>query len=337
MKKFIAINLIIFASLFLAFIFIQENPATQFLNSLNQAQREKAQLVFDDVSKSSWHYIPSTMWTRAGIKLDELSANQKELFHEFLKSSLSETGYIKTSKIMDLENVLREITGDSIMRDPGKYFIAIYGNPEKDSLWAWSFEGHHISLNFTILNNVQSVAPRFFGANPAVIPSGPRKGERTLEKEEDLGLELINSLNKEQKAIAIFQEKLFNDIVSRNSIDLEPLAPVGIKFEHLNPTQQVIFLSIIDLFLSAMPDELAKQRMGNIKGEELGELRFGWVGSTNLEKGHYYRIQGKSFLIEFDNTQNEANHIHTVWRDFDGDFGKDLIREHYKNSDHHDH
>lgn len=337
MKKSIAVTLIIFASLFLAFSFIQENPATKFLKSLTQDQREKAQLVFDDVSKTSWHYIPSTMWTRAGIKMDELSANQKELFHEFLQSSLSESGYIKTSKIMDLENVLREISGDSIMRDPGKYFIAIYGNPEKDSLWAWSFEGHHISLNFTILNNEQSVAPRFFGANPAVIPSGPRKGERTLAKEEDLGLELINSLNQEQKAIAIFQETIFNDIVSKNSIEVEPLAPVGIKFEDLGPSQQKSFLSIIDEYLSAMPEELAAQRIENIKGEELGELRFGWVGSTSLGKGHYYRIQGKSFLIEFDNTQNEANHIHTVWRDFDGDFGKDLIKEHYKTSDHHTH
>lgn len=337
MKKFIAINLSIFASLFLAFTFIQDTPATQFLKSLTEDQREKAQLVFDDGSKSSWHYIPSTMFSRAGIKLAELSKNQKELFHEFLQSSLSETGYTKTTKIIDLENVLLEISGDSAMRDPEKYYIAIYGDPEKDSLWAWSFEGHHISLNFTVLKNVPSLAPRFLGASPATILSGPRKGERTLDKEEDLGLEMINSLNQEQQSVAIFQEKLFNDISTRNSPEVKRLAPVGIKFDQLNPSQKNTFLSIIDEYLSTMPEELAEKRMENIKGEELGELRFGWIGSTKLGEGHYYRVQGKSFLIEFDNTQSKANHIHTVWRDFDGDFGKDLIREHYKNSDHHDH
>ncbi|MEB2775330.1 DUF3500 domain-containing protein [Algoriphagus sp. D3-2-R+10] len=337
MKKFIVISLIIFTSLFLAFIFSQDRPATQFLNSLTQDQREKAQLSFDDVSKSSWHYIPSTMFSRAGLKLAELSINQKELFNELLQMSLSEMGFIKTRKIMDLENVLLEISGDSAMRDPEKYFIAFYGDPEKDSLWAWSFEGHHISLNFTVLNNVQSLAPRFLGASPATILSGPRKGERTLEKEEDLGFEMINSLSQEQQSVAIFQENLFNDIYTKNSPKVEPLVPVGIKFDELNPSQKNTFLSIIDMYLSTMPEELAEIRMENIKGEELGELRFGWISSTKLGQGHYYRIQGKSFLIEFDNTQSQANHIHTVWRDFDGDFGKDLIREHYKNSDHHDH
>jgi hypothetical protein len=187
------------------------------------------------------------------------------------------------------------------------------------------------------LNGVASIAPRFLGANPAMILSGTRKGERILEKEEDLGFSLINSMNAEQKATAIFKQKAFNDIVTKNAAEVEPLENVGIKFEKLDQSQQLIFLNIIDEYLSTIPKELAFEKMENIKNEEVNELRFAWAGATKPGIGHYYRIQGKSFLLEFDNTQGNANHIHTVWRDFDGDFGRDLIREHYKNSEHHQH
>lgn len=335
MKKIVLVGLLIFSSIFLAFILFKDDPASKFFNSMSQDQKQKVLYSFEDETKTQWHYIPSSMFPRAGISLAELDVTQKKLLHELLQSSLSETGYIKTKKIIDLENVLREMSGDSVMRDPDKFFVAFYGNPVTDSLWSWSFEGHHISLNFTVLNDEQSIAPRFFGANPAVIPSGPRKGERTLEKEEELGFQLVNSLDPEQKAIAIFQEAPINDIVTRNSIEVNPMSPEGIKFERLNSSQKKVFLSLIDEYLSTMPEKLAMERMKNIQDEELGEIRFGWAGATKSGEGHYYRIQGKSFLIEFDNTQTNANHIHTVWRDFNGDFGKDLIKEHYENSDHH--
>lgn len=335
MKKNILVGLLFFSSVFLAFILLKNNNASIFLNSLDLDQKKKVLHSFEDGSKTQWHYIPSSMFPRAGISLAELDGTQKKYLHDLLQSSLSETGYLKTKKIIDLENVLREMSGDTVMRDPEKFFVAFYGNPENDSLWSWSFEGHHISLNFTVLNNKQTIAPRFLGANPAIIPTGPRKGERTLEKEEVLGFQLVNSLNSEQKSIAIFQEAPINDIVTRNSIEVNPLSPEGIKFEELNSSQQQVFLSLIDEYLSTMPEELAEERMKNIQKEELGEIRFGWAGGTKTGEGHYYRIQGKSFLIEFDNTQSNANHIHTVWRDFDGDFGKDLIKEHYENSDHH--
>ncbi|WP_296700436.1 DUF3500 domain-containing protein [Algoriphagus sp.] len=335
MKKLILASLVIFTIIFLSFSFFENNSAISFLDSMSQDQKDKTMFPFDDLTKTKWHYVPSSMFPRAGISLAELNDSQHNLFQKLLQSSLSETGFEKANRIIDLENVLREISGDTVMRDPGKYFIAFYGNPKKDSLWAWSFEGHHISLNFTILNNVQSIAPRFFGANPAIIPSGPRKGERTLENEEEFGFQLINSLNQEQKAKAIFQESSINEIVTRNSIDVNPLSPVGIRFDELNSNQQKVFLNLLDEYLNTMPKELASARLKNIQNEELGEIRFGWAGATQIGEGHYYRVQGKSFLIEFDNTQTNANHIHTVWRDFDGDFGKDLIKEHYMNSDHH--
>lgn len=335
MKTILKLTLTIFVSIFLSFNLFSQEPAVEFLNSLKQGQRSMAQLPFDDLSKSKWHFIPSSMWPRKGIEISKLDNNQKRLLHSLLQSSLSISGYKKTMKIISLENVLLEISGDSIMRNPDKYSVAFYGNPEKDSLWSWSFEGHHLSLNFTILNENTSIAPRFLGASPATILSGSRKGERTLHREEDLGFELINSLSKEQKKMAIIQDKSSPGIVTKNFIEVSPLYPVGIKYKELNSSQQLVFLKLLNEYLSTVPEKEAKKRMGKIKNEEINEIRFGWAGATISGEGHYYRIQGKSFLIEFDNSQNGANHIHTVWRDFDGDFGRNLIKEHYKNSDHH--
>lgn len=293
-----------------------------------------AQLPFEDVSRNTWHFLPGEMWSRAGISLHELNAPQKKLLFKLLEENLSKTGNEKTHKIIDLENVLAELTGDKVFRDPEKYYAAFYGDPKKDSLWAWSFEGHHISLNFTILDNQISMAPRFLGANPAIIGEGPRKGERTLAKEDDLGLQLINDLTPTQRQKAIFQKNSFPDIVTANAAEVRPLKPAGIGCEALDNDQQILLATLIDEYLSIMPTELATKRMNNLKKEEFGKIRFGWAGQTELGKPHYYRIQGNTFLIEFDNTQNNANHIHTVWRDFDGDFGKDLIKEHYQRSSH---
>ncbi len=310
-------------------------PAVKFLQSLDAPLRQKVQMPFDDPSKTTWHFFPGSMVPRAGIQLKELNAKQKELLQALLQSFLSETGYTKTMQIVQLENILLEAFGDPVMRDAEKYFVAFYGNPEADKLWAWSFEGHHLSLNFTVHEGVATIVPRFMGASPATILSGKRKGERTLAKEEDLGLQLINAFSDEQRKVAIFQQQPFAEIVTSNATTVAALQPVGISFKALNESQKLIFLSLLDEYLSAMPRAQADKRMENIKKEELDELRFGWAGATVSGKGHYYRIQGKSFLVEFDNTQGNANHIHSVWRDFDGDFGRDLIREHYLNDHRH--
>jgi hypothetical protein len=335
MKAFISIACLLSFIALLTYNLFRENLAVTFLNSLDKEQRAKAQLEFDNPLKSNWHFIPGSMWPRAGIPLGELDKSQKRLFMAFLESSLSAKGYQKTMKIIDLEKVLREISGDSVMRDPEKYFVAFFGDPENDSLWAWSFEGHHISLNFAVVNGKTAIAPRFLGANPAVIATGPRKGEQTLGREENLGLELVNSLTGDQKRMAIFQKKPFFGITTANSIEVGPLSPVGIPFGELNEQQQETLLELITEYLSTVTDDLAFERMENLKREEINALRFGWAGAIEPGLGHYYRIQGKSFLIEFDNTQGNANHIHSVWRDFNGDFGRDLIREHYSNSNHH--
>jgi len=334
MKKLQIIAIILCTLSFISFESRDTNPAIDFLNSLTQEQLEKTQLSFDDINRNSWHFLPGAMWPRVGVQLSELTQTQRALLFGLLKANLSETGYDKTLKIIDLENVLAEISGDTIFRDAQKYNIAIYGNPEKDTAWAWSFEGHHVSLNFTIVNNKISIAPRFMGASPAIIMEGSRKGERTLANEEDYGILLINMLSDEQRKKAIFQKASFSEIVTANATEVAPLNDVGIKMIDLNKKQQTLLLDLINEYLSTMPKELAEKRMNNLKSEELNVIRFGWAGSTNLGKAHYYRVQGKTFLIEFDNTQNDANHIHLIWRDFNGDFGRDLIKEHYKNSEH---
>jgi hypothetical protein len=311
------------------------DPATKFLNSLSEDQKGKTLLPFDDQSKSKWHYLPAASWSRPGIQLHELEPAQKELLFNLLKASLSDTGYAKTKQIIELENVLAEISGNPNYRDPEKYHVAFYGDPQKNDLWAWSFEGHHISLNFTVADDKISIAPRFMGANPATILSGPKKGERTLHREEDLGLKLIGALSDPQKNKAIFQSSAPRDIVTANSSEVDPLKPVGIAMKELNKDQQLILNELIYEYLSTIPADLAKTRLEKLRTEEWSEIRFGWAGSITIGKPHYYRIQGKTFLIEFDNTQNNANHIHSVWRDFDGDFGRDLIREHYQHSHHH--
>jgi len=333
MKKY-AIQLILLFSIFLlAFKYFDSNPANNFLNALTKEQREKTQLQFENMSRMTWHFLPGAMWPRSGIQLNELTETQKELLFELLRAHLSETGYKKAINIISLENVLLELgQGSAEFRDPEKYSVVFYGNPEKDSLWSWSFEGHHLSLNFTIVNDKVSMSPRFMGASPATIKEGKRKGERSLANEEDYGLKLINSLTKDQKQIAIFQKNSYVDIVTMNASEVGPLKPVGIKANDLTVDQKSLLDSLIFEYLSTMPNDLAEKRLEKLKSEEFNEIHFGWAGSTEFGQPHYYRIQGKTFLVEFDNTQNNANHIHLVWRDFDGDFGRDLIREHYKHS-----
>lgn len=334
MKKTQYLFLLVITFSLVAFKNIKTNPAVAFLNALNKDQKSLAMLDFDDPLKEKWHFLPHSMFTREGISLKELQPHQKKLLFNLLESSLSESGYNKTLKIIDLENVLAKISGDPVYRDSEKYYASFYGNPETDDIWAWSFEGHHVSLNFTISGNNTAITPRFFGSNPATITSGTRKGERTLDKEDDSGIELVNALDVKQKQKAIFKAEPFKDIITKNDTKVEALAPVGISFKNLNKTQQALLLKLINVHIESMPKKLAAIRMKSIKKENLDNIYFGWAGATQVNKPHYYRIQGKSFLVEFDNLQNNAKHIHVVWRDFNGDFGRDLILEHYKKTKH---
>ena len=236
---------------------------------------------------------------------------------------------------MGNEYLLKEMEPNNPNRIPENYFVSVYGSPGKDSIWGWKFSGHHVALNFTIVNDQLAFAPFFFGIYPAEVKDGQKKGQRLLKDEEDLGFLLVNSLSEEQKHTAIFQLKAFSDIVTTNAIQVGPLDPIGIFGNELTHAQKTSLNKLIVAYLLSMPKSIAKVRMEKINAEDMNSICFGWGGGTKPGIPHYYRIQGKSFLIEFDNTQNNANHIHSVWRDFNGDFGEDLLKEHYEHSHHH--
>ncbi|SFR57412.1 DUF3500 domain-containing protein [Maribacter stanieri] len=307
----------------------------QFISSLTAPQKSKIVHEFKEDTREDWHFLPWSSYERQGLPLKELTANQKKLVHKLLQSSLSEKGYKQTTEIIGLENVLAAISGDSVYRDPQKYYVSIYGNPANEDTWMWTFEGHHVSLHFTTVADMVSYSPRFFGSNPGRIMDGKHKGFSPLVNEEDLGLALVNMLSDNQKKIVIFNDKAYNDIQSWNNSVAEKLPSEGILVSDLNANQKKQVMRIIHEYVSTIPTDQAKEKMDAIRNEELDDMRFAWAGATVLGKAHYYRIQAKSFMIEFDNSQDNANHIHSVWRDFDGDFGRDLLKEHYKNSTHH--
>lgn len=309
--------------------------ATAFINTLNEVQKKKALFAFDELNRYEWHYVPSTSVPRQGIAIKDLNSTQKAAAYSLLNSFLSKEGYDKTKDIMALEIVLRELEPKNAGRIPENYMIAIYGKPAKNAVWGWKFSGHHVALNFTVVNNKIAFAPFFFGANPAIVKDGPQKGLRIMKAEEDLGFELLNSFTPEQKEKAIFQSDAFADIVTTTSTKVTPLKPAGILVGDMTRGQRTILNKLIAAYLSSMPQMIAKKRLKRIQAEDMNLLSFGWAGDVIAGKPHYYRVQGKTFLIEFDNTQNNANHIHTVWRDFNGDYGRDLLKEHYHNSPHH--
>ena len=309
--------------------------ALNFVNSLNDTQQKKGVFPFNEMNRYEWHFLPAAMVGRTGVAVKDLDPIQKENLHLLLQAYLSNEGYSKTTNIMDFEYLLKEMQPKNPNRIPENYSVSVYGTPSQDSIWGWKFSGHHLALNFTIVKDKIGFAPFFFGVYPAEVKDGPKKGTRLLKDQEDLGFKLVNSLTPEQKNAAIFDLRAFTEIVTTNSQRVGPLEQVGIFANRMTPEQKIILNKVIASYLLSMPETLANARIKKIATEDINAIRFGWAGETIPGKPHYYRIQGKTFLIEFDNTQDHANHIHTVWRDFNGDFGLDLIREHYHNTHHH--
>ena len=334
---------LLFLLLFPAALFAQNGnqinsgsaKAHTFVKSLNEAQQRKAVFPFNEMNRYEWHFLPAAMVGRTGIAVKDLDSTQKENLHFLLQAYLSKEGYVRTKNIMDFEYLLKEMQPNNPNRIPENYSISVYGTPNQDSIWGWKFSGHHLALNFTIVKDKIGFAPFFFGVYPAEVKEGPQKGKRLLKDQEDFGFELVNSMTHDQCQKAIFELNAFTEIVTTNSQKVGPLEPVGIFAHDMTPSQKIVLNKVIASYLLAMPAPLANARIKKIDSEDMNAVRFGWAGETVPGKPHYYRIQGKTFLIEFDNTQDNANHIHTVWRDFNGDFGHDLIKEHYHNSRHH--
>ena len=227
---------------------------------------------------------------------------------------------------MSLEQILKELEqGKGPVRDPELYFVTIFGKPSDGGKWGWRIEGHHLSLNFTLEDGkIVSATPAFFGSNPAEVRQGPREGLRTLADVEDRALRLVQALDDRQKKEAVVDKMAPKDIRAANSPQPPTEGAVGISFADLNDEQRQLLRALVEAYAGDMPAEVSRAWLDEIKQAGPDSIRFAWFGPTNRTEGHAYRIQGPTFLIEFNNTQNGANHIHSVWRNMLGDFGNPL-------------
>jgi hypothetical protein len=302
--------------------------AEKVLAALPDKARAQATKPFEDRDRTDWHYTPRS---RNGVSFKDMDQAAREQVHALLRTALSAAGYRKVTNIIELELVLRELETFGMMRDPERYHLTVYGTPDRARRWGWRFEGHHLSLNFTLAGDKMAVGtPSFFGANPATVPRGAKKGFRALAEEHDAGWELLESLSDAQRKEAVFAERTYGEIVTGNKDRVEPLEAAGIPAAKLDEKQRALLWKLVETYARSFEPGLAEARLARAKQGAVEAIRFGWAGSTKRGGQHYYRVQGPLFLVEYDASQNGGNHIHTVWRDFNGDFGRDLLREHYQ-------
>lgn len=316
-------------------VFGQESvsAAIHFVSLLNERQKAETLFPFDVEERYNFHFVPMK---RKGITFNEMNAEQHKAALALLSSCLSEETFQKTNEIMQLETVLKELekrNADDHYRDPGNYHFTIFGTPSSKNIWGWRFEGHHVSFTFSF-NRKSLIAgtPGFMGSNPAIVLLGPQKGKQVLKQEADRGFDLLNSLTSAQLKLAIIDTVAFADILSFDKRNALMAEPAGIKYSQLSNAQQALMMELIRVYVHRYKHDFAEKMMKEINQEGLDKIWFAWAGYTKpvIGKGSYYRVQGPTILIEYDNTQNNANHVHSVVRDLKRDFGGDLLLEHYK-------
>jgi len=339
--------------------------AAAWLDALEPPQREKASFDFDDVAeRTSWAYFPRMT---KGLSLLEMNARQQKLAHWLIAAALSFHAYAKVVTVMALESVVNLIESGRIdtFRDPRRYFLAVFGSPGAER-WGWRFEGHHVVLNFTLASGeVVSPTPIFIGAQPAEVVHGHTTVLRPCGEEEDAARELLSSLDADQRRQAIICEAAPPDFVLMNApqvpetalpgkINAPPLLasivaeargmpaeqrealrferkrPRGLPASAMDAAQRKLLSELIAVYVERLPEPLAEVEGERIERAGFDGVHFAWAGETERRRPHYYRIQGHEFLVEYDNTQNDANHLHSVWRNPDRDFGGDLLRQHIR-------
>jgi len=299
-----------------------------FLSALDSDQRATCNLGFDHANREDWKYVPAD---RLGLAMRDMNDVQLRELDTVLSAILSADGLKKSKGVILCETALYEKSGHDEFRDPSKYHLTVYGTPDESEPWGLRFEGHHISLNYTFVgDHAIAAAPGFFGANPATIMEGPNKGLRILADEEDLGRAFVESLEGDRRTAAVFAETAPKEILTGAKSRVSPLEPKGLAHANMTPAQQKKLMSLIGEYVSWMPEEVAADRLKKIIEGGVENIRFAWAGPIKKGAQHYYRVQGPSFLIEYDNFQGGGKHIHAVWRDFNGDFGRDILKEHYE-------
>lgn len=304
--------------------------ARGWLASLDDAQRSIAAKPFEDAARLDWHFVPRE---RAGLELLAMSLPQRARAMELLRSTLSIEGASTVDSIMALETVLHELEeGRGPRRDSLGYAFAVFGTPGQTP-WGWEVEGHHLSLNFTFVGDGVATTPRFLGANPASVRSGPHSGLRALGRFEDGGREFVRSLDARRRGVAVIAGQAPTDIFAvpgRGADDMANLDTLGVAASDLTDDQRESLLALIERASMVLHGPLAEVELARMMNAPLDSIRFAWMGGLEPGEGHYYRLVGPTFLIEYDNTQNRAEHIHMVWRDRTRDFGDDLLAEHLR-------
>ena len=306
------------------------NAASEFLGKLTAEQKAQATFEFGGEERKNWHFIPRE---RKGLPLKDMTPEQRTLAMALAKTGLSDEGYQKATLIMSLEAVLREMEKDTTgKRDPEKYYVSIFGTPGSKEAWGWRFEGHHLSLNYsTVAGAAPAMTPSFFGTNPGEVREGDKKGLRVLGKEEDLGRALIKSLTDEQKKLAIIAEKAPDEVLNEPKRP-DRTKPEGIPWDKLTAEQQTQLTLVVKEQLFRCRPDVVKEELARIEKAGLSKIHFAWAGGLELGEPHYYRVQNETFVVEYDNTQGKANHPHSIWRDWDRDFGGDLLKRHLEES-----
>ncbi|MGA9773587.1 MAG: DUF3500 domain-containing protein [Blastocatellia bacterium] len=328
--------------------------ATAFLQSLSAEQMATALFPFQDAQRRDWNYRPrvgdelrskekdefrqqflASLPRPKGIALKDMNPSQRRLAENLLSVGLSGHGLKKARGIISLEPIVKELDRGNPVWDPESYSFILFGHLPSKRPWAWSMEGHHLSLNFTVTNNDRVAStPSFFGAVPAEVPDGQHKGMRVLAAEEDMARMLLKSLDERQRAKAMISAFAPRDILSGVRRKMDPFTPAGIRAGLLSQQHAQMLMNLLKEYAASMPDDIAALRMSRIRAAGFNNVHFAWAGGIERGQPHYYRIHGPSFLIEYDNVQNNANHIHTVWREFELDFGEDLLARHYKEAHH---
>lgn len=307
--------------------------AAAFLETLTPEQKARATFAFDDKERLNWHFVPlqdkQRKYTRNGLPLEDMNPKQRQAALEMVRAGTSADGYTTATTIMSLEAILHELEKNGAMvRNPEWYFFAVFGTPGKTGKWGWRVEGHHLSLNFTVENGqVISATPAFFGANPATVKAGPKQGQRTIPECEDLARQLFQSLDAEQKKAAQ-QDKQFDEVEGKSATPSKIAAtPVGLSAAKLKPEQKETLVKLIQSYAERMPRDIAQVQLKQVADDGIDSVHFAWAGGAEPGQPHSYRVQGKSFVLEFLNVQgdsggNPANHIHSAWRSLTGgDFG----------------
>jgi hypothetical protein len=305
-----------------------------WLDSLDAGQRARATFPFESEERFAWDYRPGT---REGVSMADMTADQLSAAQRVLDSAMSERGAREVRAIIALEPVLGELEreagrGNWIRRDPRRYWFAVFGEPSDKGAWSWRIGGHHVAIQLTVADGrVISSAPSFLGANPATVPSGPQAGQRAIDGEESLARGLLGSLSPAQRDIAVIDPIAPPDILSGTGrrADLHEV-PTGIRYDQLERAQRHSFESLIRHYLERADPAIAAAEWDRVRAAGMDPVTFAWAGPDAPGQGHYYAIRGPNLLIEYDNTQDGANHIHAVWRDVANDWGEDLLAAHYQ-------